>query len=185
MAAHQRHHHLPQQQQQQPTPGGMLRDRGSAASMMDPSLPDLSMGMEGSEMPAMFQSSMRRPRRSSTQADMSGFLGETSLGDDGAADQSTASAGRTLKDRDQLISDLKKENFNLKLRIYYMEDQMRQIDKEGTLRLQVDLRVEVDRLQHELRDKDELLLKAATSLDDIASSYEVGAEHSDDDQCKA
>ena len=147
--------------------------RGESSASLDPSLPEISLSDGGDFGGArgLYQSSARRPRRTSTQADMSGFLGDASLGDEG--EPSTASAARTLKDRDQLISDLKKENFNLKLRIYHYEEQIRKIDKDGDLRVQLDLRVEVDRLQQELRDKDQLLLKAANSLDDVATSYEV------------
>lgn len=50
---------------------------------------------------------------------MSGFLADTSL----SADPDLSSnAAATFKDRDKLVTELKKENFNLKLRIYHMEE---------------------------------------------------------------
>ena len=46
-----------------------------------------------------------------------------SLGNVGGAGGS-ASAGRTMREYDEGLRDLKKENFNLKLRIYFLEERL-------------------------------------------------------------
>uniref|UniRef100_A0A8D2LDE4 Centrosomin N-terminal motif 1 domain-containing protein n=1 Tax=Varanus komodoensis TaxID=61221 RepID=A0A8D2LDE4_VARKO len=63
----------------------------------------------------------------------------------------------------QHLSDLKKENFSLKLRIYFLEDRMQQkyeASREDVYRRNIELKVEVESLKQELREKQQALEKA-------------------------
>jgi len=52
--------------------------------------------------------------------------------------------GRTMKEYEDQLSQLKKENFNLKLRIYFLEERMGHMstdDKEDPVKKNVELKV--------------------------------------------
>jgi len=52
--------------------------------------------------------------------------------------------GRTMKEYEDQLSQLKKENFNLKLRIYFLEERMGHIsadDKEDPVKKNIELKV--------------------------------------------
>jgi len=91
--------------------------------------------------------------------------------------QSTASAGseNIMKDFGAKISDLKKENFSLKLRIYYMEERMQNnysFDQEQTVKMNIELKVECDSLRKELKEKHDLLLKASQAVASLPKSLD-------------
>lgn len=77
--------------------------------------------------------------------------------------------GRTMKDYEEKQAALKKENFNLKLRIYFLEERMSQInglkDKEEAIKNNIELSVENETMRKELSEKQELLCQAAKALD--------------------
>ncbi|XP_034231629.1 centrosomin-like isoform X2 [Thrips palmi] len=77
--------------------------------------------------------------------------------------------GRTMKDYEEKQSALRKENFNLKLRIYFLEERMSQInglkDKEEAIKNNIELNVENETMRKELSEKQELLCQAAKALD--------------------
>uniref|UniRef100_A0A3B5K668 Centrosomin N-terminal motif 1 domain-containing protein n=1 Tax=Takifugu rubripes TaxID=31033 RepID=A0A3B5K668_TAKRU len=67
---------------------------------------------------------------------------------------------RTLS---QHLNDLKKENFSLKLRIYFLEERIQQKYEESSedvYRTNIELKVEVESLKQELQEKQQLLDKA-------------------------
>uniref|UniRef100_A0A803TCX0 Centrosomin N-terminal motif 1 domain-containing protein n=1 Tax=Anolis carolinensis TaxID=28377 RepID=A0A803TCX0_ANOCA len=67
---------------------------------------------------------------------------------------------RTLS---QHLNDLKKENFSLKLRIYFLEERIQQkyeAGKEDIYSRNIELKVEVESLKRELQEKQENLDKA-------------------------
>lgn len=74
-----------------------------------------------------------------------------------------------MKDYEEKQAQLKKENFNLKLRIYFLEERMGQIaglkDKEEAIKNNIELNVENESMRKELSEKQELLCQAAKALD--------------------
>lgn len=52
--------------------------------------------------------------------------------------------GRSIKEMDDLMTNLRKENFNLKLRIYFLEERMGtnfNLDKENAIKKNIELKV--------------------------------------------
>lgn len=77
---------------------------------------------------------------------------------------------RTMKDFENQITDLKKENFNLKLRIYFLEEQVKEkLDgaNENIYRTNIELKVEVESLKHHLQEKHNLLIKASKAVESL------------------
>jgi len=69
------------------------------------------------------------------------------------------------KDYSKKISDLKKENFALKLRIYYMKENMNiTVEHQELFQLNIEYKMEVDALKKELENKNKLLLKASAAV---------------------
>ncbi|XP_056149722.1 CDK5 regulatory subunit-associated protein 2-like isoform X2 [Lampris incognitus] len=69
----------------------------------------------------------------------------------------------TLKEFEQHLNDLKKENFSLKLRIYFLEERIQQKfdeNSEDVYRTNIELKVEVESLKQDLQEKQQLLDKA-------------------------
>ncbi|XP_048245211.1 uncharacterized protein LOC124145574 isoform X3 [Haliotis rufescens] len=86
---------------------------------------------------------------------------------------------RTMKEYDQQIAELKKENFSLKLRIYFLEERMQQKfgDGEDVFKTNIELKVQVESLKKELMDKQELLKKASTAMESLTSNHETELNH--------
>ncbi|XP_034871847.1 CDK5 regulatory subunit-associated protein 2 isoform X7 [Mirounga leonina] len=71
---------------------------------------------------------------------------------------------RNMKDFENQITELKKENFNLKLRIYFLEERMQQEfdgPTEHVYKTNIELKVEVESLKRELQEREQLLIKAS------------------------
>ncbi|XP_054689362.1 myomegalin isoform X2 [Grus americana] len=67
---------------------------------------------------------------------------------------------QTLRDFEQHLNDLKKENFSLKLRIYFLEERVQQKgedSRDDVYRRNIELKVEVESLKRELREKQQAL----------------------------
>ncbi|XP_032923218.1 myomegalin-like isoform X9 [Catharus ustulatus] len=67
---------------------------------------------------------------------------------------------QTLRDFEQHLNDLKKENFSLKLRIYFLEERVQQKGEESrddVYRRNIELKVEVESLKRELQEKQQAL----------------------------
>uniref|UniRef100_A0A8D0CH37 CDK5 regulatory subunit associated protein 2 n=1 Tax=Scleropages formosus TaxID=113540 RepID=A0A8D0CH37_SCLFO len=76
----------------------------------------------------------------------------------------------TMKDYENQITGLKKENFNLKLRIYFMEERMQQKfddSAEDIFKTNIELKVEVESQKRELAEKQELLVSAWKALESL------------------
>ncbi|KAH9507397.1 hypothetical protein Btru_057992 [Bulinus truncatus] len=86
--------------------------------------------------------------------------------------------GRTMKEYDQQISDLKKENFSLKMRIYYMEERMQQRygDGQDIFKTNIELQVEIENLKRDLMDKQVLVQKAAVAMKTLSDNHEQAVE---------
>ncbi|CAL1545410.1 unnamed protein product [Lymnaea stagnalis] len=85
---------------------------------------------------------------------------------------------RTMKEYDQQISDLKKENFSLKMRIYYMEERMQQRygDGQDVFKTNIELQVEIENLKRDLIDKQVLVQKAAVAMKTLTDNHEQAVE---------
>uniref|UniRef100_A0A3B5AM59 CDK5 regulatory subunit associated protein 2 n=1 Tax=Stegastes partitus TaxID=144197 RepID=A0A3B5AM59_9TELE len=84
----------------------------------------------------------------------------------------------TMKDYENQITALKKENFNLKLRIYFMEERMQQKCDDSTediFKTNIELKVELESMKRELAEKQELLV-SAKALESLAGR-ESGEPH--------
>lgn len=58
----------------------------------------------------------------------------------------TAVRGRSVKEFEEQLTNLRKENFNLKLRIYFLEERMGtnfNLDKESAVKKNIELMVSV------------------------------------------
>ncbi|XP_053738820.1 myomegalin-like isoform X7 [Synchiropus splendidus] len=82
----------------------------------------------------------------------------------------------TLKQFEQHLNDLKKENFSLKLRIYFLEERIQQKYEESSedvYRTNIELKVEVESLKQELQEKQQLLDKALTTAESLSTHNEA------------
>ncbi|XP_006861373.1 PREDICTED: myomegalin-like isoform X1 [Chrysochloris asiatica] len=80
---------------------------------------------------------------------------------------------RTLS---QHLNDLKKENFSLKLRIYFLEERMQQkyeTSREDVYKRNIELKVEVESLKRELQDKKQDLNKTWADVENLNSHNEA------------
>ncbi|XP_029920528.1 CDK5 regulatory subunit-associated protein 2 isoform X2 [Myripristis murdjan] len=77
----------------------------------------------------------------------------------------------TMKDYENQITALKKENFNLKLRIYFMEERMQEKCDDSTediFKTNIELKVELESMKRDLAEKQELLVSASKALESLA-----------------
>ncbi|KAI5138438.1 Cdk5 Regulatory Subunit-Associated Protein 2 [Manis pentadactyla] len=80
---------------------------------------------------------------------------------------------RNMKDFENQITELKKENFNLKLRIYFLEERMQQAfdgPTEHIYKTNIELKVEVETLKWELQEREQLLIKASKAVESLAEA---------------
>ncbi|GAB1287899.1 Myomegalin [Apodemus speciosus] len=73
---------------------------------------------------------------------------------------------QALRDFEKHLNDLKKENFSLKLRIYFLEERMQQkyeVSREDVYKRNIELKVEVESLKRELQDRKQHLDKTYES----------------------
>ncbi|XP_007567971.1 myomegalin isoform X12 [Poecilia formosa] len=92
------------------------------------------------------------------------------------ADNSPPLQPHTLKQFEQHLNDLKKENFSLKLRIYFLEERIQQKYEESSedvYRTNIELKVEVESLKKELQEKQELLDNALTTAESLTNNNEA------------
>ncbi|XP_076836764.1 CDK5 regulatory subunit-associated protein 2 isoform X2 [Brachyhypopomus gauderio] len=78
----------------------------------------------------------------------------------------------TMKDYENQITALKKENFNLKLRIYFLEERVQRNCDDSTediYKTNIELKVEVESMKRELSEKQDLLVSASKALESLAS----------------
>ncbi|NXJ61834.1 CK5P2 protein, partial [Rostratula benghalensis] len=78
------------------------------------------------------------------------------------------------------ITDLKKENFNLKLRIYFLEERMQQKfdgPTEEIYKINIELKVEIESLKRELQEREKLLIKASKAVESLAQGGNAEIQH--------
>ncbi|XP_046843977.1 myomegalin-like isoform X2 [Xenia sp. Carnegie-2017] len=82
----------------------------------------------------------------------------------------------TLKEHEMKISDLRKENFELKLRIYFLEEKLQQSqrddDEDDAFKMNIELKIEIEKLKNELNEKRKLLSKASTAVDSLDRNHQ-------------
>ncbi|KAK0179549.1 hypothetical protein PV327_005291 [Microctonus hyperodae] len=94
---------------------------------------------------------------------------------------SLTSGGRTIKDYEDQLGALQKENFQLKLRIYFLEEKMGILGlgtaDENAVKKNIELKVEVEALKKELIEKQELLSQAAKAFELHEEQKEVSSRN--------
>ncbi|XP_015418972.1 PREDICTED: myomegalin isoform X11 [Myotis davidii] len=83
---------------------------------------------------------------------------------------------QALRDFEKHLNDLKKENFSLKLRIYFLEERMQQKyegSREDIYKRNIELKVEVESLKRELQDKKQHLDKTCADAESLSSHNEA------------
>ncbi|XP_071005980.1 myomegalin-like isoform X5 [Oncorhynchus clarkii lewisi] len=81
----------------------------------------------------------------------------------------------SLREFEQHLKDLKKENFSLKLRIYFLEERIHQKYEDSSNdvhKRNIELKVEVESLKQELQEKQEILDKAPTAAERLTNQNE-------------
>uniref|UniRef100_A0A3Q1GR52 Centrosomin N-terminal motif 1 domain-containing protein n=1 Tax=Acanthochromis polyacanthus TaxID=80966 RepID=A0A3Q1GR52_9TELE len=76
----------------------------------------------------------------------------------------------------QHLNDLKKENFSLKLRIYFLEETFQhnfEDSGDNVLKKNIELKVEVESLKKELEEKQQLLDKALSTAESLSNQNEA------------
>ncbi|KAJ8011612.1 hypothetical protein DPEC_G00060060 [Dallia pectoralis] len=94
----------------------------------------------------------------------------------GETDNSPPLQPHTLREFEQHLNDLKKENFSLKLRIYFLEERIQQKyedSSDNVYRTNIELKVEVESLKQELQEKQDLLDKALSTAESLSSHNEA------------
>ncbi|KAK4299923.1 hypothetical protein Pmani_027845 [Petrolisthes manimaculis] len=88
--------------------------------------------------------------------------------------------GRTMKEYEEQLAALKKENFALKLRIYFLEESVdkkgQKEDKEQLYRTNIELKVETEALKQEVYDKQQLVREASLALASLDQQYQSQLE---------
>ncbi|XP_053690716.1 centrosomin [Sabethes cyaneus] len=114
------------------------------------------------------------------------------------AGQSSPAQGRSLREYEEQMSALRKENFNLKLRIYFLEENAGLNGATGggntsggasgvtsptepgvpenLFKQNIDLKVEVESLRKDLQDKQDLLCQAAKAMELMEDSQRKAEE---------
>uniref|UniRef100_A0A8C8SPC5 CDK5 regulatory subunit-associated protein 2 n=1 Tax=Pelusios castaneus TaxID=367368 RepID=A0A8C8SPC5_9SAUR len=106
---------------------------------------------------------------------------------DVAEDTVSPTRARTMKDYENQITDLKKENFNLKLRIYFLEERMQQKfdgPTEDIYKINIELKVEVESLKRDLQEREKLLIKASKAVESLAHGGDAEVQRVKEEACK-
>ncbi|XP_058165554.1 myomegalin isoform X30 [Dasypus novemcinctus] len=83
---------------------------------------------------------------------------------------------QALRDFEKHLNDLKKENFSLKLRIYFLEERMQQkyeASQEDVYKRNIELKVEVESLKRELQGKKQDLDKTWADVENLNNHNEA------------
>ncbi|KAL6486075.1 hypothetical protein MHYP_G00054670 [Metynnis hypsauchen] len=83
----------------------------------------------------------------------------------------------SLREFEQHLNDLKKENFSLKLRIYFLEERIQQKFEDSTSedvhRKNIELKVEVESLKQELQERQQQLDEALTTAESLTNQNDA------------
>ncbi|TRZ02429.1 hypothetical protein DNTS_034473 [Danionella cerebrum] len=102
------------------------------------------------------------------------------------AEKSSVLQSHSLREFEQHLNDLKKENFSLKLRIYFLEERFLQkfedSSSEDVHRTNIELKVEVESLKQELKERQEQLDKALSTAETLSNQNEVEVQRRHEEQ---
>lgn len=141
------------------------------------------------------------PGQQDATMDNSYTMGFRSPSMNALAGQSSPGQGRSLREYEEQMSALRKENFNLKLRIYFLEENAGigggsgntsggatgitghgsptdgTIAPEGLFKQNIDLKVELESLRKDLQEKQDLLCQAAKAMEMMEESQRKAEHH--------
>eukprot|EP00092_Neocalanus_flemingeri_P012858 GFUD01013854.1.p1 GENE.GFUD01013854.1~~GFUD01013854.1.p1 ORF type:complete len:1121 (+),score=326.05 GFUD01013854.1:259-3621(+) len=83
---------------------------------------------------------------------------------------SLGTPARTMRDYDESLRENKKENFNLKLRIFFLEERLalgKENSNENVVESNIDLKVQLESCKQELSEKLSLLVEASEALEHL------------------
>ncbi|RZF46076.1 hypothetical protein LSTR_LSTR004789 [Laodelphax striatellus] len=87
---------------------------------------------------------------------------------------------RTMKEYEEQMAELKKENFNLKLRIYFIEERQEQMkgmkDVDELFQRNVELSCELETLKRDLSEREELLVQSAKAVEVLQNQHKKQLE---------
>ncbi|KAG0046642.1 hypothetical protein BGZ83_008212 [Gryganskiella cystojenkinii] len=99
-------------------------------------------------------------------------------------DRWSASTGKpatmTLKEQEKVIDDLNKENFSLKLKIYFLEERLAKISPEHVdqaLQENIDMKVKLQTLHSESKQYKRLLMEAHAAIEALQSQQKCDLPH--------
>ena len=95
----------------------------------------------------------------------------------GSLNSSTGLGGQGVREADDTIRDLRKENFNLKLRIYFLDERLgskssssgSHANQEELLNSNMELKIQCESLKNDMKEKTQLLSEASQALDQLES----------------
>lgn len=142
------------------------------------------------------------PGQQDATMDNSYTMGFRSPSMNALAGQSSPCQGRSLREYEEQMSALRKENFNLKLRIYFLEENAGiggntsgggpggngaglghgsptdgTVAPESLFKQNIDLKVEVESLRKDLQEKQDLLCQAAKAMEMMEESQRKAEHH--------
>ncbi|XP_062558854.1 centrosomin isoform X2 [Armigeres subalbatus] len=142
------------------------------------------------------------PGQQDVTMDNSYTMGFRSPSMNALAGQSSPGQGRSLREYEEQMSALRKENFNLKLRIYFLEENAGiggntsgggvvgsgpgighgtppdgSVAPESLFKQNIDLKVEVESLRKDLQEKQDLLCQAAKAMEMMEESQRKTEHH--------
>lgn len=91
----------------------------------------------------------------------------------------TGASGVSLKQYEEQLNALKKENFHLKLRVYFLEEKLGNGSPpsvQGLLELNVRLQVEIEELKLQLKDTQGLIAAAAEAIDVLQQRGSISSD---------
>ncbi|GLG97817.1 Centrosomin [Gryllus bimaculatus] len=83
----------------------------------------------------------------------------------GAGGRSPPFRGRTMKEYEEMLAQLRKENFNLKLRLYFLEERGGAVGDGSGGEAGAAVRAELEQLRREAAEKQQLLCEAARAVE--------------------
>ncbi|KAG0244473.1 hypothetical protein B0O80DRAFT_436564 [Mortierella sp. GBAus27b] len=101
-------------------------------------------------------------------------------GDRWSTNSTSKPAAMTLKEQEKVIEALKTGNFELKLKVYFLEERLAKLSPEhlnGIAQENVDLKTELQRILSELRQYKELLIRARATIASLEAQKNCDLQH--------
>ncbi|EEB13596.1 conserved hypothetical protein [Pediculus humanus corporis] len=118
----------------------------------------------------------------------SGSESQIDFGEPEARMRNSASSGLTMKEYEEQLKKLTAENFNLKLRVYFVEERLSKVseisDKEDLIQKNIQLKVTCESQLKELEKKQELLFEASKAFELLQKEHAEEIEKLMKEKCK-